>query len=103
MGTADVGGVQYTVKELLDRIERKVDNIDAKLDLKADRERVHEIAARVAALELLNAGHGHVIQGFTKVGKEIEDLKSWRNRIIGAVSLAVFLGATALARALGFG
>jgi Lon protease-like protein len=100
---ADEREVAYTVKELLDRIERKVDNIDAKLDLKADRDRVHDVTNRLAALELLNAGNRHVLTEVSDQKTEIEDLKLWRNRLAGGMAVAVFLGGAAFVRALGVG
>ena len=95
--------VEYTVKELLDRIDRRVESIDGKLDLKADRERVHDLTNRVATLELLNAGQVPMLQQFSDSRKDIEDLKLWRNRLVGAVGLAVFIGGAAFARAVGVG
>ena len=100
---AEGGEVAYTVKELLDRIERKVDNIDTKLDLKADRDRVHDVSNRIAALELLNAGQTPVMQQFSDARTDIEDLKLWRNRLAGGLAVAVFLGGAAFLRALGVG
>lgn len=96
-------GVSYTVKELLDRIERKVDLIDQKLDLKADRERVHDVANRLAAIELANAARVPLLEQFRDAQQEIAALQSWRNRMIGAVALAVFLGMGAWAQMLGVG
>lgn len=43
--------VGYTVKEILVRLDSKLDVIDAKLETKADRERVHQIANTVGALD----------------------------------------------------
>lgn len=100
---ADPNGVTYPLKELLDRLERKLDSIDGKLDLKADRDRVHDVMARLSALELTHAGLIPVLKQFQESRQDIEDLKLWRNRVIGASGLAVVLGAAALAQALGLG
>lgn len=43
--------VGYTVKEILIRLDSKLDVIDAKLETKADRTRVHELAATVAGVD----------------------------------------------------
>lgn len=94
------GAVSYTVKELLDRIDRKVDNIDTKLDLKADRDRVHDVSNRLATLELARAASEPLYEQFRLAQREIEELQTWRNRLLGATALAVFLGASALARVL---
>ena len=100
---SESNGVSYSVKELLSQINDKVDKIDAKLDQKADRDRVHVVENRVAALELVNAGSMPVLNQVVDVRKDVEDLKSWRNRLIGAFGLALFVGAAGLARALGYG
>lgn len=47
----NVDGVNYTTKELLDRIDKKIDLIDIKLDMKAERDRVHEIGNAITAME----------------------------------------------------
>lgn len=52
--------VRYTVKELLGKIDQKLDALDAKLDHKADSDTVEQLSARISNLE------------------------SWRNRFIGA-------------------
>ena len=97
-------GVSYTVKELLAQINQKVNSIDVKLDQKADRERVHVVENRVAALELLNAGSVNpVLSQVVDFRKDIDDLKSWRNRLVGAFTLAMLLGAAGWAQALGYG
>ena len=45
------GGVTFTTKELLERIDNKLDALDAKLDTKADREHVHDLRNALAAAE----------------------------------------------------
>lgn len=51
MAAVEGGGVNYTTKELLDRIDKKIDVIDSKLDQKADRDRVHQIGNAISAME----------------------------------------------------
>jgi hypothetical protein len=46
------GTVRFQVKDLLTKIDVKLEKIDTKLDMKADRSRVHELAADMAALRL---------------------------------------------------
>ena len=102
MGVEDIL-VQYPLKDVLDRIERKVDDIDSKLDLKADRDRLHDVSSRVATMELLNAGQLPMFDQFRTAQHDIEALKSWRNRVIGAAGLALFFGGAAFLKTLGIG
>lgn len=51
-GEPENGVIRFTTKELLGRIDNKLDGLDAKLDTKADRSRVHELGSSVAALQL---------------------------------------------------
>ena len=100
MGVEDIL-VQYPLKDVLDRIEGKVDAIDTKLDLKADRDRLHDMANRVATLELLNAGQVPMFDHFRQAQVDIDQLKTWRNRVIGAAGLALFFGGAAFLKTLG--
>lgn len=50
--TTEGNGVNYSVKELLNRMDAKLDAISLKLEGKAERQSVHELAGRVSALEL---------------------------------------------------
>jgi hypothetical protein len=43
--------VGYTLRDILVRVDKKLDAIDAKLEAKADRARVHELAASVAGVD----------------------------------------------------
>jgi hypothetical protein len=45
------GTIRYSVKELLAKVDVKLDAISSKLDAKADAHDLHAVDARVAALE----------------------------------------------------
>lgn len=117
--TTDGNGdrVSYTVKELLYRMDEKLDQLDAKLDQKADREKVHEIQSTIAALDLVTLKQGGpitetvrdhearlrlleapnpagLIAEFRETQREVDTLKSWRARVVGALAV---VGPAALA------
>ena len=48
MGEDAVG---YTLRDILIRVDKKLDAIDSKLEAKADRVRVHELAATMAGVD----------------------------------------------------
>lgn len=54
-GNGNGGGVSYTVKELVARMDGKLDSILLKLEGKAEAASVSEISGRVASLELWRA------------------------------------------------
>jgi hypothetical protein len=81
------GTVRFAVKDLLTKIDVKLEKIDMKLDMKADRERVHELAGDLAALRLKVA---LAEQAAVRVADELEptlarvgSLEVWRNRLAG--------------------
>jgi hypothetical protein len=43
--------VGYTLRDILIRVDKKLDSIDSKLETKADRARVHSLAADVAGVD----------------------------------------------------
>jgi hypothetical protein len=79
----------------------KLEKIDTKLDMKADRSRVHELAADLSALRLKVALAEQVAAELPTTLDRVESLEAWRNRIAGAVvvlSLVVLPVAIEVAR-----
>ena len=64
--------IAFSVKELLETLNQKVDVIDQKLDLKADRDRVHDLQNRMAALELT---------AVRREGPIIDEIRSYEKRL----------------------
>lgn len=98
-------GVNYTVKELLARLDAKLDTIALKLENKAERATVHELAGRIAALEMTALRHaGPVSQKVDSLETRIGDLEkfragslvlsSWQRWFLGTVVVGM-LGAVA--------
>ena len=80
-GEPENGFIRFTTKELLGRIDGKLDALDMKLDTKADRSRVHDLGATVAAkadkveflqldsrVQQLERGNAKFIGGLVVVG-----------------------------------
>jgi len=72
------GSIRYTAKELFEKIDGKLDAIDAKLDDKIGRQEFEKLAVRVAVVE-----------------NSTSDLRGQIIRIValasGAISVTVFL------------
>jgi hypothetical protein len=79
------GTVRFQVKDLLTKIDVKLEKIDTKLDMKADRSRVHELAADMAALRLQMALNEQAAVEFRELQPTVDGLVAWRNRLAGAV------------------
>ena len=88
------GAVVYTTKELLARIEAKVDAIDTKLDSKADRLRVHELSGDFAAIRLLLAGYPTHLAELQELKKQVDGLRYWKAGVVGAFLLLSALATT---------
>jgi hypothetical protein len=89
------------VKDLLTKIDVKLEKIDTKLDMKADRERVHELAADLNALRLQVALSEQIAAELPTTLDRVESLEAWRNRMAGAVvvlSLVVLPAAVEVVR-----
>lgn len=69
-GNGDV--IRYTVKELLLDLKADVRAIDAKLDLKADRDSVHQIRNDIAAIQLEQSARRHLIEEFKDVQEKVD-------------------------------
>lgn len=85
------GAIRVPIKEWLQRIDTKLESIDLKLDQKADRERVHDISNRVAALELTTAVRAELIAEFRTMQSDVDRLRTWRNTFGGGLTVLVFL------------
>ena len=79
------GTVRFAVKDLLTRIDGKLEKIDTKLDMKADRQRVHELTSELAGLRLKVALAEQAAAEFRETQPTIDALVAWRNRLAGAV------------------
>jgi predicted DNA-binding protein YlxM (UPF0122 family) len=77
------GTVRFAVKDLLTKIDVKLEKIDMKLDMKADRERVHELAGDLAALRLKVALAEQVAAELPTTLDRVKSLETWRNRLAG--------------------
>jgi hypothetical protein len=77
------GTVRFQVKDLLTKIDVKLEKIDTKLDMKADRSRVHELAADLAALRLKVALAEQVAAELPTTLDRVESLERWRTFISG--------------------
>jgi hypothetical protein len=95
------GTVRFQVKDLLTKIDVKLEKIDTKLDMKADRSRVHELASDLATLQLKVALAEKVAAELPTTLDRVESLEAWRNRMAGAVvvlSLVVLPAAVEVVR-----
>lgn len=93
--TDENGRIVYTTKELLGRLDQKLDLIDMKLDSKADRDRVHDLANRTAALELQAGLRARLVDEVRETQARVTLLETWRNRLAGgfaALSLVTAAG-----------
>lgn len=78
--------MSFPVRELLSEIDRKIDTIDDKLDKKAERDRVHDLATRVATLELTSVKReGPVMQEIRDYEKRLEYIASQLQRFENGV------------------
>jgi hypothetical protein len=77
------GTVRFQVKDLLTKIDVKLEKIDTKLDMKADRSRVHELAADLNALRLKVALSEQIAAELPTTLDRVEALEAWRNRLVG--------------------
>src|SRR3954467_11641308 len=90
-------GVRFTVKELLLDLRADVKNIDAKLDQKADRSRVHDLSNLIAATNLAKADRADVIA----LAAKVERLDTLRDKFLGASAVLAAISGTILGRLLG--
>lgn len=92
--------ISFSVKELLIELREDIRSIDTKLELKADRDRVHEIVNDLASLRLTMTAREPLIEEFRrtqlqvdKMDSRLDEVESWRNRTLGAAGvIALFMG-----------
>src|SRR5262245_13506085 len=69
---SEYGDVGYPINELLLDLKADVRAIDAKLDLKADRDAVHDLRNQIAAIQLEQSARRHLIDDFNKLEEKTE-------------------------------
>ena len=82
---SDDGSIRYSVKELLLEIRKDVAAIDAKLDFKADRGRVDDLANQLGVLNMQQPMRERLIVEFRETQDEVKSLQAWRNRLAGGL------------------
>lgn len=101
MSAADTnGGVTYTIKELLAKIEGKLDGVIITIGQKADKHDVENLAGRVKALEEEVGGFDEARRlaeqvATTLAAKEKADRtwwQQWRMKVAWLLALLVALG-----------
>lgn len=93
---SETAGNGYTVKEMLDRLViPKLESIDGKLDSKADVSVVMALQREVAALSAYIPLRDTLIKEFHEAVADIEALKAWRNRLVGASGILAGFAAAA--------
>lgn len=91
-GEPENGVIRFTTKELLGRIDNKLDGLDAKLDTKADRSRVHELASSVAAMQLGKADKTEL----AGLDNRIQTLERGNSKFIGGLVVVGVLASSSL-------
>lgn len=91
-GEPENGVIRFTTKELLGRIDGKLDALDMKLDQKADRTRVHEVMATVAAVQLGKAEKTDV----AALDARVQSLERGNSKFIGGLVVVGFLSSSSL-------
>ena len=71
------GGVRYTTREMFDKIDHKLDELNEKLDQKADIKKVDEIGARVGSLEKAKEIYDARAAVYTERAKSATDWRRW--------------------------
>lgn len=97
--SADTSRISFTVKELLAKMDTKLDAIVARLDEKADAHDLEQLEARVGALERTAATEQELAAYRARHAKDRRTDRRW---LIG-IGLSTFLTALALTlNALGY-
>lgn len=95
----------FTVKELLIELRRDVALIDAKLDNKADRQRVHDLANEINVIKLERAGEATIrlryMEEFRESQRDLIALKVWRNRLAGGLVVVASAAGGVVGKLLG--
>lgn len=97
MDVDEAQDVAFTVKELLLELRQDVKAIDSKLDQKADRERVHDLAATVASMMLSKADRADV----RTLELQVKAMETMNAKILGGLAVVAAIAGTVLARLLG--
>ena len=79
------GFVTYTVKELLATLSGKMDDVIARIELKASQESVDHVNDRLDRLE------EDVDARVSNVEKDVNSLKAYRAAVAGVLSVVVFV------------
>lgn len=102
-----MGEVSFDVKDLLIELRNDVRAIDTKLELKADRERVHMLANDLAAMRLEMVANKIVVEDVRRNGVVLEDhggrldaIESYKNKVVGGFAVLVVIVGVLGARAL---
>lgn len=83
------GRITFTTKELIARIDQKLDHVVEQMDAKASAQEVDDLRARVQKLEnTVVYREGPIING---INEKFEDLDSWHQRQLGIIGAVVFL------------
>ncbi len=81
----DEGVVTYTVKELLATLNGKMDDVLARIELKASQESVDHLGSRLDKLE------EETNERIGSVEKDVNSLKAYRAAVAGVLSVVVFV------------
>lgn len=81
----DDGVVTYTVKELLAMLSGKMDDVLARIELKASQEYVDHLGARLDKLE------EDTDRRIVTVERDVNSLKAYRAAVAGVLSVVVFV------------
>jgi len=86
--------VTYTVRDLFERVDGKLNTIDSKLDTKADKEELHGLERKLLQFA------ADAKAGAADLDRKVQAIEAWRNRAIGlALGLSVVFGGAAGAAA----
>lgn len=91
MADEDVSGgrVTFTTKELIARIDSKLDHVVEQMDAKASSGEVEDIRKRIQTLELTAVmREGPLVKNFDD---RINDLSGWHQRQLGIITAIAFV------------
>jgi hypothetical protein len=89
--------ISYDIKDLLVELKADLRQIDGKLDMKADRERVHDLQNDVSSLKLTQAAREEVFRrsqvALEEHDRRLDDVERWRSLLVGGFAAAsLFFG-----------
>ena len=94
--SADNGRITFTVKELLGKVDVKLDAIAAKLDAKADAHDLEALETRVEVLESSAATEGSLAKYRSQVNEQRKSDRRWTLGFAVATLLSVLSLAAAV-------